>query len=126
MCTRADTDRGLRFEGVLLGIRGALTLEPMSYFSSFPDHAPLSSYRSDKSIRVVTYGRALRAIKELVAKSGRYPDEFALHSLRIGEVTTLAAGRDISEIVFRREGRLKSNEFKAYTRKNRGFEKGVP
>ena len=118
MCTRADTDRGLRFEGVLLGIRGALTLEPMSYFSSFPDHAPLSSYRSDKSIRVVTYGRALRAIKELVARFGRNPDEFALHSLRIGGATTLAAGGDISERVIQREGRWKSDAYKAYKRNN--------
>ena len=44
------------------------------------------------SVRVVRYGRALRAIKELVAKSGRNPDEFALHSLRIGGATTLGAG----------------------------------
>ena len=74
----------------------ALMLELMSCVSSLPDHAPLSSYRCGKSLRVVRYGRTLRAIKELVAKSGRNADEFALNSLRIGGATTLAAGGDIS------------------------------
>ena len=83
----------------------ALMLELMACFPSLPDHAPLSSYRSGKSVRVVRYGRALRTTKELVAKSGRNPDEFALHSLRIGGVTTLAAGGDISEQMIQREGR---------------------
>ena len=70
-------------------------LELMSCFSSLPDHAPLSSYRSDKSVRVVRYGRILRAIKELMAKSGQNLDEFALHSLRIFGATALAAGGEI-------------------------------
>ena len=83
----------------------ALVLELMSCFSSLPDNAPLSSYRSGKSIRMVRHGHALRAIKEIVAKSGRSPDEFALHSLRTGEATTLTAGGDISERVMQREGR---------------------
>ena len=65
----------------------ALALELMPCFPSLPDHAPLSS------VRVVRYSRALRVIMKLVAKSGRNPDEFALHSLRIGGATTLAAGR---------------------------------
>ena len=94
----------------------ALMLELMSCFPGLPDHAPLSSYRCGKSVRVVRYGRALRAIKELVAKSGRNPDEFALHSLRIGGATTLAAGGDISERVIQREGRWRSDAYKAYTR----------
>ena len=87
------------------GCAVALMLELMSCFPRLPDHAPLSSYRCGMSSRVVRYGRALRAIKELVAKSGRNPDEFALHSLRIGGVTTLAAGGDISEQMIQREGR---------------------
>ena len=66
------------------------------------------------------YGRALRAVKEVVAESGRnldeFADEFALHSLRIGGATTLAAGGDISERVIQREGRWRSDAFKAYTR----------
>ena len=34
----------------------ALMLELMSCFPSLPDYAPLSSYRSVKSVRVVRYG----------------------------------------------------------------------
>ena len=90
----------------------------MSCLPSLPDHAPVSSYRCGKSVRVVRYGRALRAIKELVARFGRNPDEFALHSLRIGGATTLAAGVDISERVIQREGRWKSDAYKAYKRNN--------
>ena len=83
----------------------ALMLELMSYCPSLPDHAPLSSYRCGNSVRVARYSRAFRSIKELVAKFRRNPDEFALHSLRIGGVTTLAAGGDISEQMIQREGR---------------------
>ena len=90
----------------------ALMLELMSCFPSLPGHAPLSSYRCDKSVRVVRYSPALRAIKQLVAKSGRNPDEFALHSLVIGGATTLAAGGDITERVIQREGRWKSDAYK--------------
>ena len=66
------------------------------------------------------YGRALRAVKEVVAESGRNPDEFALHSLRIGGATTLAAGGDISEQVIPRGGRQRSDAYKAYTQNNTG------
>ena len=96
----------------------AFMLELMSCFPGLLDHAPLSSYRSGKSARVVRYGRTLRAIKELVAKSGRNPDEFALHSLRIGGANTLAAGGDILEGVIQNEGTWKSDAYKAYTRNN--------
>ena len=92
----------------------ALMLGLMSCFPSLPNHA-LLSYRG-KSSSLVRYGRALRAIKELVAKSGPNPDELALHSLHIGEATTLAAGGDISERVIQREGRWKSDAYRAYTR----------
>ena len=93
-------------------------LELMSCFPSLPGHAPLSSYRCDKSVRVVRYSPALRAIKQLVAKSGRNPDEFALHSLRIGGTTTLAARGELSERVIQREGRWMCEVYKAYTRNN--------
>ena len=52
----------------------------------------------------------------MVAKSGWNPDEFALHSLLIRTATTLAAGEDIAERVIQREGRWKSDAYKAYTR----------
>ena len=90
-------------------------LELMSCFSSLTDHAPLSSYRSGKSVRVVRYGRALRAIKELMAKSGINLDEFALHSLSIFGAATLAVGGEISERGMQGERRWKSDAYKAYT-----------
>ena len=62
--------------------------------------------------------RALRAVKEVVAKSGRHPDEFAVRTLRIGGATTLAAGGDISERVIQREEKWRSDAYKANTRNN--------
>ena len=94
-------------------------LELMSCFSSLPHHAPLSSYRSAKSVSVGRYGRALRAITELMARSGLKLDEFALHSLRIFGATTLAAGGEISERVTKRERKWKYDAYKVYTRNNR-------
>ena len=58
-------------------------------------------------------------------KSGLNIDESALHFLRIFGATTLAAGGEISERVTQREDRWKSHAYKAYTRKNTGFQKGV-
>ena len=52
----------------------------------------------------------------MVAKSGRNPDEFALHSLLIRAATTLAAGEDKAEQVIQREGRWRSDTCKVYTR----------
>ena len=55
------------------------------------------SYRSGREVRVVKYSQALRAFREVVENAGRNPKEFALHSLRIGGASTLAAGGNISE-----------------------------
>ena len=63
--------------------------------------------------------------KGLMAKSGLNLDAFALHSLRIFGTTTLEAGGDISRRKTEGERRWKSDAYKAYTRNNRGFEKGV-
>ena len=52
----------------------------------------------------------------MVAKSGRNRDEFALLSFLIRAATTLAAGEDVAERVIQREGRWRSDEYKAYTR----------
>ena len=51
----------------------------------------------------------MRALRETVAQSGRNPDEFALHSLRIGGASVLAAGGDVPERVIQRAGRWKSD-----------------
>ena len=98
----------------------------MSCFLSLPDHALLASSWLGSSARVVRCGRALRAVKEVVAKSRRNPDEIALHSLRIGGAAALAVGRDISERVIKREGRWRSDTCKTHTRnKIRGCPKGL-
>ena len=51
----------------------ALVWKLMSCFSSLPDHAPLSSYRSGKSGRVVRCGSVFREIKEFVANPVKIP-----------------------------------------------------
>ena len=91
-----DQVRGWRSPERADGGGVALRMVLMSCFLSLPDHAPLASYRLGSSVRVVRYrrlgspvsvvryGRALRAVKEVVAKSRRNPDEIVLHSLRIG------------------------------------------
>ena len=61
-------------------------------------------YRLGSSVMVVRYGRALRAVREVVAKSRRNPDEIALHSLRIGGAAALAGGSGISERVITDNG----------------------
>ena len=52
----------------------------MPRYCSLPEHAPLTLCRNGKSERVLRNDRALRAIKELMAKSGLNLDEFALHA----------------------------------------------
>lgn len=91
-------------------------LELLSCSPGLPDHAPpLASYRFGSSVRrVLRYGRALRAVTEVVAKSGRNPDDFALPSLRIEGAITIAAGEDKPERVIRREARWSSNAYNAY------------
>ena len=67
---------------LLLSCAVALMLELLSCSSSLSGSAPLSSSRCGVSLRVVTYGRELRAIKELVAKSCRSPDRPVLVTYR--------------------------------------------
>ena len=65
------------------------------------------------------YDQALGAIREIVKKSGREPKDFALHSLRIGGASTLAAGGDVSERVIQQEGRWKGESVvQTYTKYN--------
>ena len=123
-----DQVRGWRSPERADGGGVALRMVLMSCFLSLPDHAPLASYRLGSSVRVVRYrrlgspvlvvryGRALRAVKEVVAKSCRNPDEIALHSFRIGGAAALAVGRDISGRVIERKGMWRSDTYKTYTR----------
>ena len=52
----------------------------MPYFLGLLDHASLASYRLGSTVIVVRYGRTLREVEEVVAKSRRNSDEitFAL------------------------------------------------
>ena len=51
-------------------------------------------------------------------KSGRNPDEFTLHSLRIGGATKLAAGEDASKRATQKYERWKPDAYKTYTCNN--------
>ena len=62
--TRTEV-RGSKSSFRVCGGAVALMLELISCFSSLSGHAPLSSYRSGKSVRVVREGRALRAPRSL-------------------------------------------------------------
>ena len=70
----------------------ALIVELMSCHATLPDDAPLSSYRIGREVKVLKYGQALQAFREIAKKSGRDPKDFALHSLRIGGVPPLRLG----------------------------------
>ena len=93
----------------------ALMVELMSWHATLPDDAPLSLYRIGREVKVLKYGKALQAFREIVKKSGSDPKDFALHSLRIGGVSTLSAGGEVSERVIRRAWRWKSDSYKPYT-----------
>lgn len=93
----------------------ALMVELLSCHPTLSDSAPLSSYRSGQGVQVWKYDQALRAFREIVEMSGRDPKKFALHSLRIGGASTLAAGGDVSDRVVQEEGRWRSEEYKTYT-----------
>ena len=93
----------------------ALMVALMSCHVALPEHAPLSSYRSGQQVRAWGYGQALKAPREVVCKSGCKPQEYVLHSLRIGSASTLADGGDVSERVIQREGKWKSDAYNVYT-----------
>ena len=96
----------------------ALLVELLSVHPNLPSGVPLASYRQSENVAVWSYGQALRALREAVAESGQDPAESALHSLRIGVASRLAAGGGMSERVIQREGRWKSDAYKVYTRSN--------
>ena len=57
-------------------------------------------------------------MREIVEKSGRETEEYALHSPRIRSASMLAAGGDVSERVTQREGRWRFDAYKVYTCNN--------
>ena len=91
----------------------AFRLVLMSCFLGLPDHAPLALCGLGSSVRVVRYGRGLRAIKKVAAKSLRNHDAFAFASLRVGGATALVAKRDSSERVINLEEKWRSDTYQA-------------
>ena len=91
----------------------ALMVELMSCHPALPGDAPLS-----RGVREWKYGQAMRALREVVSETGGNAEDYALHSMRIGGATALAAGKSVSERVIQREGRWKSDGYKVYTRNN--------
>ena len=96
----------------------ALLVEFLSVHPHLPSAAPIASYRQSENVVVWSYGHALRALREVMAESGQDPAKFALHSLRIGGASRLAARGGMSERVIRRDWRRKSDAYKVYTRCN--------
>ena len=95
-------------------------VELMSCHPTLAESSPLSSYRSGDQARVWGYTEALGALRQVVEKAGDDPREVALHSLRIGGATTLAAGGDVPQRVIQRESRWEPSETPlVYTRNNR-------
>ena len=88
----------------------ALIVELMSLHATLPDDAPLSSYRIGREVKVLKYGQALQAFREIAKKSERDPKE--------GRGSTLAAGGEVSERVIQGAGRWKSDSYKPYTVNN--------
>ena len=90
----------------------ALLVELLSVHPNLPSAAPLASYRHSENVAVRTYEQALRALREVVAESGQDPEDFALHSLRIGGASRLAVGGGMSGRVIQRKGWWKSDAYK--------------
>ena len=111
--SHACTRRGSGIEVAREGRRGGVALKlVLTSRVLFPDHAPPASYRLGSPVRVVRYGRAHRAVEEVVAKSRRNVDEIARHSLRIGGAAAPAVGRDISERMRNGERSWRSDPYK--------------
>ena len=98
----------------------------LSRHATLPAHVPLCSYHSFHEVKVLNYTEALRAIREVVEKSGRDPRDLALHSLRIGGMSTMCAGGEISNRVGQRKGRWNSGAYKPYAVNNSEDSQRVP
>ena len=94
------------------------------------EEARLMSFRGKDGWKVRSRGRATQCLRDGMASVGErwreegrgagarlIPDEFALHSGRIGGATRLAA-RGVPEAVIKKEGRWSSDSFMVYVRVN--------
>lgn len=82
-----------------------VVVELVPLFPSLPSHATLAAFSlGNGTWSVWSKPKATDALRQVVALAGLPPDEFALHSLRIGGATYLAAGGASPEVL-RNEGR---------------------
>ena len=80
-------------------------VELLSLYTFLPSHAPLVAFGVGQGQWAMwTKCQATVALRQVVALAGLQPEEYALHSLRIGGATFLAA-EGASPEVLRREGR---------------------
>ena len=66
---------------------------------ALPEHAPLCSYRFGQQVRAWVYVQALKALREVVSKSGGVTQGYALHSFCIGSESPLAEPEAMCRIV---------------------------
>ena len=97
-----------------------LMIELLSCFRSLPSNAPSVAFGVDGgSWAMWTKHHAESALRQVVSFAGLQPSEYALHSLRIGGATHLAAGGASPEDL-RREGRWAGlTGYRPYVRSHR-------
>ena len=89
--------------------------------SVLPPSAPLVAFGCGTGRwSMWTQAHATRALRQVVSVAGVQPEEYALHSLRIGGATHLSAGGAAPELL-KREGRWASGAYKGHVR-NHGRE----
>ena len=93
-------------------------LELMLLYPNLESSSPLATYADGNRWRVWTRNQATASLRDLVGKQGMVPEEYALHSGRIGGATKLAAG-GVSNMEIQRQGRWKSDAFMMYVRATR-------
>lgn len=82
-----------------------IMVELLSLYTFLPSCAPLVAFGVGQGKWAMwTKHQATRALRQVVALAGLQPEEYALHSLRIGGATYLAAGGASPEVL-RKEGR---------------------
>lgn len=81
--------------------------------ATLPDSVPLSSLpEKGGAALVVIYSRALSALRDVAAESGRDPRHYGLQNIE--GAMALASGCDISELVIQRELTWSSDAYKQY------------
>lgn len=115
VCTRVRQRVGC--SGETKGGAVAVMIELLSLYSWLPSRAPLVAFGvGGGQWAMWTKHQATVALRQVVALAGLPPEEYALHSLRIGGATHLAAG-GASADVLRREGRWAGeSSYQCYTR----------